>query len=122
MVFAQRVPLAGRLLELDYSLGPLINSWQVRPARRVIARTVEEHRGRTRRPALRTTAVVVGAGDDATAPRRSTRAPGGVVFEAVAGLTADGVRPMAALASNADDAQHLAARGITGVVTPEQVR
>ncbi|WP_406095058.1 glycosyl hydrolase [Streptomyces sp. NBC_01013] len=108
--------------ELEYSLGLLTNDRQVKPAGRTIARIVEEHRGRTRRPAPRTTAVIVDAGDDTTAPRRSVCAPGGAVFEAFARLTADGVRPTAVLASKADDAEHLAARSITEVVAPDQVR
>lgn len=108
--------------ELEYSLGLLTNDRQVKPAGRSIARIVEEHRGRTRRPAPRTTAVVVDTGDDATAPHRSVCAPGGAVFEAFARLTADGVRPTTVLASRADDTQHLAARGITEVVTPDQAR
>ncbi|MFF7339787.1 glycosyl hydrolase [Streptomyces sp. NPDC008163] len=108
--------------ELEYSLGLLTNDRQVKPAGRTIARIVEEWRGRTHRPAPRTTALVVDTGDDETAPRRSVCAPGGAVFEAFARLTADGVRPATVLASRASDQGHLAARGITKVVTPEEVR
>ncbi|MGW2477474.1 glycoside hydrolase 5 family protein [Streptomyces sp. NPDC001665] len=108
--------------ELEYSLGLLTNDRQVKPAGRTIARIVEEWRGRTHRPAPRTTALVVDTGDDETAPRRSVCAPGGAVFEAFARLTADGVRPATVLASRASDQDHLAARGITKVVTPEEVR
>jgi hypothetical protein len=52
---------------------------------------------------------------------RSVCAPGGPVFEAFARLTADGARPTTVLASRAEDRRHLAARGITEVVTPDQV-
>lgn len=44
------------------------------------------------------------------------------MFEAWAALTAQGVRPALVLADRAADAEHLAARGITEVVTPAQVR
>lgn len=108
--------------ELEYGLGLLTNDRQVKPAGRAIAEIIREQRARTRRPAPRTTALVVDAGDDTTAPRRSTCAPGGEVFEAFARLTADGVRPTTVLASRAGDADHLASRGITEVLTPDEVR
>lgn len=104
--------------ELEYSLGLLTNDGQVKPAGAAVARIAKEWRGRTYAPAPRTTAVVV---DDAM-ERRVECAPGGAVFEAFARLTQDGVRPTAVLASRAADAEHLAARGITEVVTPEEVR
>ncbi|MEU7644515.1 glycoside hydrolase 5 family protein [Streptomyces huasconensis] len=104
--------------ELEYSLGLLANDGQVKPAGAALARVAKEWRGRTYAPAPRTTAVVV---DDAM-ERRAECAPGGAVFEAFARLTRDGVRPAAVLASRTADAAHLAARGITDVVTPEEVR
>ncbi|MFD3441957.1 glycosyl hydrolase [Streptomyces sp. NPDC058685] len=106
--------------ELEYSLGLLTNDRQVKPAGQAIARIVEERRDRKRPPEPRTLALVVDAGDDETAPRRSVCAPGGAVFEAFARLTAQGARPTTVLASRSDDRGHLAARGITEVVTPEQ--
>ncbi|MFE7569855.1 glycosyl hydrolase [Streptomyces sp. NPDC057539] len=123
--------------ELEYSLGLLTNDRQVKPAGESIARIVEEWRGRTYRPAPRTTALVVDIGDDETAdypagdypagdgeraPARSTCRPGGAFFEAFARLTEAGTRPTAVLASRAEDREHLAARGITEVVHPDQVR
>lgn len=108
--------------ELEYSLGLLTNDRQVKPAGEAIARIVADRRGTEYRPAPRTTALVVDTGDDDTAPRRSTCAPGGAFFEAFARLTADGVRPTAVLASQAGNKEHLAARGITDVLTPDQVR
>ncbi|WP_405905258.1 glycosyl hydrolase [Streptomyces sp. NBC_00828] len=101
--------------ELEYSLGLLTNDRQVKPAGRTIARIIEERR--VYAPAPRTTALVV----ETTPGGRSVCAPGGQVFEAFARLTADGARPTTVLASRADDKEHLAARGITEVVTPDQV-
>lgn len=106
--------------ELEYSLGLLTNDREVKPAGRAIARIVEEWREGKKPPEPRTLALVVDAGDDETAPRRSVCAPGGSVFEAFARLTAQGARPTTVLASRSDDRDHLAARGITEVVTPER--
>jgi hypothetical protein len=100
--------------ELEYSLGLLTNDRKPKPAAETLARIIEERRPYA--PAPRTTALVVD-----TAPGRSVCAPGGTVFEAFARLTADGARPTTVLASRADDREHLAARGITEVVTPDQV-
>ncbi|MGW7792425.1 glycosyl hydrolase, partial [Streptomyces tricolor] len=52
---------------------------------------------------------------------RSRCAPGGDVFDAFFRLVADGARPTTVLDTRADDKDHLAARGITDVVTPGQV-
>lgn len=106
--------------ELEHSLGLLTNDREVKPAGRAIARIVEEWRDRKKPPEPRTLALVVDAGDDETAPRRSVCAPGGTVFEAFTRLTAQGARPTTVLASRSDDGDHLAARGITEVVTPEE--
>ncbi|MEJ8633435.1 MULTISPECIES: glycoside hydrolase 5 family protein [Streptomyces] len=106
--------------ELEYSLGLLTNDREAKPAGRAIARIVEEWREGKKPPEPRTLALVVDAGDDETAPRRSVCAPGGSVFEAFARLTAQGARPTTVLASRSDDRNHLAARGITEVVTPER--
>ncbi|MCQ4211998.1 glycoside hydrolase 5 family protein [Streptomyces longispororuber] len=107
--------------ELEYSLGLLTNDGAVKPAGKAVARLAGEWRGRSPEPAVRTTALVVDVGDDDLAPRRSVCAPGGPVFDAFAALAADGVRPTTVLASRADDREHLAARGITEVVTPDNV-
>ncbi|MHA5048962.1 glycoside hydrolase 5 family protein [Streptomyces sp. SD15] len=100
--------------ELEYSLGLLTSDRRTKPTGHALARIAEARRFRA--PAPRTTALVVD-----TAQQRSACAPGGPVFEAFARLTADGARPTTVLASRADDKEHLAARGITEVVTPEQV-
>ncbi|WP_328680928.1 glycosyl hydrolase [Streptomyces sp. NBC_00322] len=107
--------------ELEYSLGLLTNDRQVKPAGRAIARIVEEWRGKEHSPAPRTTALVVDTGDDGAGSARSSCAPGGQFFEAFARLTAGGVRPAVVLASRAEDEEHLVARGITEVVSPDQV-
>ncbi|MDI3386397.1 glycosyl hydrolase [Streptomyces sp. B-S-A8] len=106
--------------ELEYSLGLLTNDRAVKPAGKAIAGIVEEWRGRAHRPAPRTTALVLDTGP-VTAPDRSVCAPGGAFFEAWAALTAQGVRPAVVLAESAYDKDHLAARGITATVTPEEV-
>ncbi|MET7516813.1 glycosyl hydrolase [Streptomyces sp. NPDC005480] len=107
--------------ELEYSLGLLTNERQPKPAAKALARIVADRRAHPRTPAPRTTALVVDAGDEETAPNRSVCAPGGAVFEAFARLTADGARPTTVLAGRADDKEHLVARGITEVVTPDHV-
>ncbi|MGW3730075.1 glycosyl hydrolase, partial [Streptomyces sp. NPDC000851] len=43
------------------------------------------------------------------------------VFDAFFRLVSDGARPTTVLDTKADDKDHLAARGITEVVTPDQV-
>ncbi len=105
--------------ELEYSLGLLTNDRQVKPAGRALARAVAEARDRWRPPHARHTALVLDLPDDA--PKRSTCAPGGAFFEAFMRLAADGARPTAVLAEHAFDPGHLDARGITEVVTVEDV-
>ncbi|MGW1558001.1 glycoside hydrolase 5 family protein [Streptomyces sp. NPDC002144] len=100
--------------ELEYGLGLLTNDRQPKDTARVLAgAAARDHRA----PAPRTTALVVPA-DPAV---RSRCAPGGPVFDAFFRLTADGARPTTVLDTRADDTDHLAVRGITEVVTPEQV-
>ncbi|GAA2810236.1 glycosyl hydrolase [Kitasatospora sp. CM 4170] len=108
--------------ELEYGLGLLTTDRRVKPAGARLAEAVREARADRRPPRPRTTAVVVATGDAVTAPKRSVCGPGGPVFEAFMRLTADGARPTAVLAEHADDAAHLAARGITEVVHPDDVR
>ena len=108
--------------ELEYGLGLLDNDRRVKPAGQAIAALAGEWGGRTHRPPVRSTALVVDAGPAGTAPRRSVCAPGGPVFEAWAELTAQGARPSLVLAELASDTAHLTARGITDVRTPEEVR
>ncbi|MFJ7903059.1 glycosyl hydrolase [Streptomyces sp. NPDC096198] len=100
--------------ELEYGLGLLTNDRRPKPAADTLSRIVRERPPGP--PAPRTTALAVD-----TTPGRSVCAPGGAVFEAFARLTAQGARPTTVLASRADDRDHLAARGITEVVTPAQV-
>ncbi|WP_265565953.1 glycoside hydrolase 5 family protein [Streptomyces hygroscopicus] len=99
---------------LEYGLGLLTNDRRPKPSAATLTRIIKEHPASG--PAPRTTALVV----DTTAGRWVC-APGGPVFEAFARLTADGARPTTVLASRAHDRDHLAARGITDVVTPDQV-
>ncbi|MFI9045656.1 glycosyl hydrolase [Streptomyces sp. NPDC053427] len=107
--------------ELEYGLGLLRTDRTVKPAGKAIAALVEEWRGRTHRPAVRSTALVVDVGGAADAPCRSVCAPGGAVFEAWVKLTAQGVRPCLVLAELAGDGAYLTSRGITEVCTPDEV-
>ncbi|MCF3133608.1 glycoside hydrolase 5 family protein [Streptomyces olivochromogenes] len=100
--------------ELEYTLGLLTNDRRPKDLARVLA---DAARTSVYAPAPRTTALVVPA-DPA---HRSRCAPGGPVFDAFFRLTADGARPTTVLDTRAADRDHLAARGITEVVTPDQV-
>ncbi|GHG93819.1 glycoside hydrolase 5 family protein [Streptomyces rubradiris] len=100
--------------ELEYSLGLFTGERRPKDIARVLA---DAARAGHRAPAARRTALVVPAAPD----RRSRCAPGGDVFDAYFRLVADGTRPTTVLDTRADDRDHLAARGITDVVTPGQV-
>ncbi|MEV5151388.1 glycosyl hydrolase [Streptomyces werraensis] len=100
--------------ELEYGLGLLTNDRKPKDTALVLERAA---RGPSSTPAGRGTALVVPA-DPAV---RSRCAPGGPVFEAFFRLVADGARPTAVLDTRAGDPEHLAARGITETVTPDQV-
>ncbi|KUO06629.1 glycoside hydrolase 5 family protein [Streptomyces caeruleatus] len=99
---------------LEYGLGLLTNDRKPKDTAGVLARAASARH--TYAPAPRTTALVVPA-DPAV---RSACAPGGPVFDAFFRLTADGARPTTVLDTRADDQDHLAARGVTEVVTPDQ--
>ncbi|TSB21132.1 glycoside hydrolase 5 family protein [Streptomyces benahoarensis] len=107
--------------ELEYGLGLFTTDGTAKPAARTLAERAAAWRGRPHRPAPRTTALVVDVGEPEAAPHRSVCAPGGPVFEAWARLAADGVRPALVLDSHTGDADRLAARGITELVTPAEV-
>ncbi|MGW4318675.1 glycoside hydrolase 5 family protein [Streptomyces sp. NPDC004684] len=100
--------------DLEYSLGLLTNDRRPKDIARALARAARAH---TYAPAPRTTALAVPADPAA----RSRCAPGGDVFEAFFRLTADGARPTTVLDTHAADHAHLTARGITEVVTSDQV-
>ncbi|OLZ74202.1 glycosyl hydrolase [Streptomyces sp. IMTB 2501] len=100
--------------ELEYGLGLFTRSREPKDIARVLGDAAHRiHEA----PTARTTALVVP--DDPA--RRSRCAPGGPVFDAYFRLVADGARPTTVLDTRADDKDHLAARGITEVVTPDQV-
>ncbi len=65
---------------------------------------------------------MVATGDEVNSPKRSACGPGGPVYEAFMRLAEAGARPTTVLAERAGDRAHLAARGITEVVHPEDVR
>ncbi|MEU3522279.1 glycosyl hydrolase [Streptomyces sp. NPDC038707] len=100
--------------ELEYSLGLFTGERRPKDIARVLA---DAARATHRTPATRRTALVVPAAPG----RRSRCAPGGDVFDAYFRLVADGARPTTVLDTRADDRDHLAARGITEVVTSGQV-
>ncbi|MFD8275168.1 glycoside hydrolase 5 family protein [Streptomyces flaveolus] len=104
--------------ELEYGLGLLTNDRRPKDTARVLARAALAAReGAHPAPAPRTTALAVPADPSA----RSACAPGGAVFNAFFRLVADGARPTTVLDTRTADTGHLAARGITEVVTPGQV-
>ncbi|MFJ8792152.1 glycosyl hydrolase [Streptomyces sp. NPDC102462] len=100
--------------ELEYGLGLMTNDRRPKDLAHALAGAARDS---TYAPAPRTTALAVPA-DPA---RRSALAPGGAVYDAFFRLTADGARPAAVLDVRAEDAGHLRSRGITEVVTAEQV-
>ncbi|MYX95287.1 glycosyl hydrolase [Streptomyces sp. SID486] len=100
--------------ELEYSLGLLTDERQPKDIARALA---EAARAPRRTPPVRGTALVV----PADAAHRSRCAPGGDVYDAFFRLVADGARPTTVLDTRAHDTTHLAARGITDVVTSDQV-
>ncbi|MBB4893241.1 endo-1,4-beta-mannosidase [Streptomyces olivoverticillatus] len=108
--------------ELEYGLGLLTNDRRVKPAGEAMALLVREFRqGGLPSPEPRRTALAVDAGDVWEAPFRSVCRPGGAVFEAWMRIASAGGRPAVVLEQHADDAGHLAARGITEVLRAEQV-
>ena len=103
--------------ELEYSLGLLTNDGRPKRTAHAVAEIADTVRTNWTAPSLRHTALILDLPD--AAPKRSTCAPGGAFFEAYMNLAADGVRPAVVLAELAADHAHLAARGITEVLTVE---
>ncbi|TVL89657.1 glycosyl hydrolase [Streptomyces sp. SAJ15] len=114
--------------ELEYGLGLLTNDRRRKPAAEALAAFVRDRPPHTSRgPAPRTTALVLDVaaeldgGERAAGPDRAVCAPGGAYFEAWMRAAAHGLRPAVVLAERAADAAHLAARGITDVLTTERI-
>ncbi|GAA1976321.1 glycoside hydrolase 5 family protein [Kitasatospora viridis] len=105
--------------ELEYSLGLLTTEQRVKPAGRALAGALAAARDDWHPPRPRTTALVLDLPD--AAPKRSTCGPGGAFFEAFMRLAADGARPTVLLAERVADHAGLSARGITEIVTVEDV-
>ncbi|WAU86293.1 glycosyl hydrolase [Streptomyces sp. Qhu-G9] len=97
--------------ELEYTLGLFDSAGRAKPIAAAFSEAVAEVRAAPR-PGQRHTALVL----DCTPATRSVSGPGGRFFEAWMRLRERGVRPAVVLASRADDATHLAARGITELV------
>lgn len=105
---------------LEYSLGLIGNDRTVKPQGHAFAKVAAA--ARTAAPAARrSTALVLDVGDETLAPDRATCEPGGRFFEAWMALAMEGARPSVILASQVDDAAFLAARGITTVLTTQDV-
>lgn len=105
--------------EVEYSLGILTNDRVPKPAGLELARIIKETRENGHSPEPRTTALVLDLPDDSQ--ERSTCAPGGAFFEAFMGLAEQDVRPAVVLAGRLLDAAHLSSRGITEIVTVQDV-
>ncbi|MEU5430174.1 glycosyl hydrolase [Streptomyces olivoreticuli] len=108
--------------ELEYGLGLLTNDRRAKPAGETVARLAREYRAAGAAASPRSTALVVEAGEVVGAPLRAVCAPGGEYFEAWMRVAARGRRPTCVLSQLAADAGHLAARGITEVLTVAQVQ
>ncbi|MBO4260615.1 glycosyl hydrolase [Streptomyces griseorubiginosus] len=100
--------------ELEYTLGLFDSAGRPKPIAEALAQTVAELRAQPPSPQARGTALVL----DCTPGTRSVSGPGGAYFEAWMRLRAQGERPAVVLAERADDAAHLAARGIVRTVRP----
>ncbi|MFI7018553.1 glycosyl hydrolase [Streptomyces sp. NPDC050164] len=98
--------------ELEYTLGLFDARGNAKPIATALAETVAEVRAGHHPARPRDTALVL----DCTPSTRSVSGPQGAYFEAWMALRAEGVRPAVVLAARADDAAHLAARGIKEVV------
>ena len=106
--------------ELEYSLGLLTNDGRCKPAGLEVKAIIAELRESWTPPAPRTTALVLDLPEHHLR-KRSTCAPGGAYFEAYLNLSEQGVRPAVVLAEHAADEARLAARGITDVITLEDL-
>ncbi|GAB3564047.1 glycoside hydrolase 5 family protein [Spelaeicoccus albus] len=99
--------------ELEYSLGLIDSGGAVKPAGAAFAELIADQRAHPVPPRPRTVAV---AFDDAES-QRSLTAPGGPVLDTWIDLVRGGIRPTLVRSSLATDAAHLAARGVTEVVS-----
>jgi hypothetical protein len=98
--------------ELEYTLGLFDSRGRAKPIAAALAETVAEVRAGHHPVRPRETALVL----DCTPSTRSVSGPGGAFFEAWMDLRAAGGHPAVVLAGRAEDADHLAARGIKEVV------
>ncbi|WP_413092683.1 glycoside hydrolase 5 family protein [Streptomyces phaeochromogenes] len=98
--------------ELEYTLGLFDSAGHPKPIATALADAVTEVRAKPRPAQPRDLALVL----DCTPATRSASGPGGAYFEAWMWLRSQGVRPTVVLASHADDADYLSARGITDLV------
>ena len=100
--------------ELEYTLGLFDSAGAAKPIAHALAETVAQLRKAPPAPAPRGSALVL----DCTPATRSVSGPGGAFFEAWMRLREQGARPAVVLASRAEDAPYLAARGINELLRP----
>lgn len=100
--------------ELEYTLGLFDSAGAAKPIAHALAETVAQLRKNPPAPAPRDSALVL----DCTPATRSVSGPGGAFFETWMRLREQGARPAVVLASRAQDAPYLAARGITELLRP----
>lgn len=98
--------------DLEYSLGLLANNNEIK-AQGAVFKEFAERRQQLTTPAPRETALILELEDERQGLGRETCKPGGKFFDAWMELAMRGERPTVVLASQAENAGYLAARGIT---------
>jgi endo-1,4-beta-mannosidase len=107
--------------ELEYTLGLLDSDRRVKPAGHRLAEIIADEKRNPTAPVQRATALAFDAGDEASGVGRSITDPSGGVFAAWLELAARGEKPALVRESTLSDAGYLAARGITNVLSVDQV-
>lgn len=107
--------------ELEYTLGLLDSDRNVKPAGHRLAELIAEEKRHPAPVVQRKTALAFDAGDEATGVGRSATDPSGTVFAAWLELAARGEKAALVRDSMVADAGYLAARGITTVLSVDQV-
>lgn len=107
--------------ELEYTLGLLDSERNIKPAGHRLAEMIAEERRNPTVPVQRSTALAFDSGDEANGAGRSVTDPSGELFPAWLELAARGEKPTLVRQNKLDDAGHLAGRGITNILTVDQV-
>ncbi|MFE9646063.1 glycosyl hydrolase [Streptomyces sp. NPDC006365] len=98
--------------ELEYTLGLFDSTGRAKPIASALADVVAKLRTGPHQAQPRDTALIL----DCTPATRSVSGPGGAYFEEWMRLRADGLRPAVVPAAWAEDAEYLAARGISELI------